>query len=172
MESYDEKIAVRKILLPVKFSQTGSNAFSMALTLAKCCIARLDILSVFNPHQGLSLSEEERFKKAFETEESRFKESHLPLLGNFRSYQFARRKGDPATEILKYAESKYADLIILGCHFRKSQPCYNRLGEVAQLIFQWAPCGVMLVPCGPRQKKECANHSKPRLKRIWEGDER
>lgn len=140
----------------------------MALNLARCCIARLDVLSVLQPDSGSDPSEKEDFKQEVETAIDRFEEIHLPLLGNFRSYQFAWRIGDPATEILKYAERKCADLVILGCHHRNDKPCYNRLGEVAQLVFQWASCAVMLVPCGPRMEKGCSDGAKRLGKRIWE----
>ena len=89
MEKQDGKIAVQKILLPLKFSQEGSSAFSMALNLARCCIARLDVLSVLQPDSGSDPSEKEDFKQEIETAIDRFEEIHLPLLGNFRSYQFA-----------------------------------------------------------------------------------
>jgi nucleotide-binding universal stress UspA family protein len=171
MQNNEEKIEVKKILLPLKFSQAGSRAFLMALNMAKCCMARLDIFSVLKPHPDLNLPEKEHFKKEIETEFDRFKETHSHLLSSFKSYQFAWRIGDPATEILKYTEGKSVDLIILGVHYRNDKPCYNRLGEVAQRVFQLAPCAVMLVPSGLQRKKTCSENSKHLRKRIWEGNE-
>ena len=62
----------------------------------------------------------------------------------------------PATEILKYAESASADLIVLGVHYRNDRPCYNRLvGKWAQRVFQSAPCaGGWLVPSGLKRGKD------------------
>ncbi|BBO86589.1 universal stress protein [Desulfosarcina ovata] len=154
MENDDKDVTVRKILLPLKFSQTGSNAFKMALNLAGCCAARLDILSVVKPVSHSPLTEKKYLEK-IQTEFHRFKAINSPRLGSFQNYQFAWQAGDSATEILKYAERNSVDIIILGCHYRNNRPCYNRLGEVAQLIFQWASCAVMLVPGGTLKEKPC-----------------
>ena len=154
MENDVKDLAVRKILLPLKFSQTGGNAFKMALNLAKCCVAGLDVLSVVKPVTNPHLTEKEYLEK-MEMEFQRFREINSPRLGRFDHYQFAWRIGNSATEILKYAERNNTDIIVLGCHYRNNRPCYNRLGEVAQLIFQWAPCAVMLVPGGTSKKKPC-----------------
>ncbi|MFY9944364.1 MAG: universal stress protein [Desulfobacterales bacterium] len=171
MENNDEKIEVRKILLPLKFSQAGSRAFSMALCMAKCCMARLDILSVLKPDPSWDLAEEAHFEKEVDTEFKRFKETHSHLLSNFNNSHFAWQLGNPATEILKYAEGESADLIILGVHYRNDKPCYNRLGEVAQRVFQLAPCAVMLVPSGFQREKTSSENAKHLRKRIWEGNE-
>lgn len=171
MENNDEKIEVRNILLPLKFSQAGSRAFSMALCMAKCCMARLDILSVLKPDPSWNLAEEAHFEKEGDTEFNRFKETHSHLLRNFNNAHFAWRLGNPAAEILKYAEGESADLIILGVHYRNDKPCYNRLGEVAQRVFQLAPCAVMLVPSGFQREKTSSENAKHLRKRIWEGNE-
>lgn len=166
----EEKKGIREILLPLKFSQAGSRAFTMALNMAKCCDAWLDIFSVLKPAPGMDLAEKGDFQKEIEAEFDRFKESHAPLFQNFKNYRFAWRSGDPATEILKYAESAPADLIVLGVHYRNDKPCYNRLGEVAQRVFQLAPCAVMLVPTGLQREKTVAGNLKHLRKRIWEGN--
>lgn len=170
MENNEEEKDVRKILLPLKFSLVASRAFAMALSMAKCCDAWLDIFSVLKPPPAMDLAETEDFQKGIEAEFGRFKESHAPLLQDFKNYRFAWRSGDPATEILKYAESASVDLIILGVHYRNDKPCYNRLGEVAQRVFQLAPCAVMLVPTGLQREKTVAGNPEHLRKKIWEGN--
>jgi nucleotide-binding universal stress UspA family protein len=170
MENNEEKKDVKKILLPLKFSQAGSRAFAMALNMAKCCDAWLDIISVLKPAPGMNLAQKEDFKKEIGAEFDRFKESHAPWFQDFKNYRFAWLIGDPATEILKYAESASADLIVLGVHYRNDRPCYNRLGEVAQRVFQSAPCAVMLVPSGLKREKTVSGDREHLRQRIWEGN--
>jgi nucleotide-binding universal stress UspA family protein len=170
MENNEEQKDVRKILLPLKFSQAGSRAFAMALNMAGCCDAWLDIFSVLKPVPGMNLAQKEEFKKEIEAEFDRFKESHAPLFQDFKNYRFAWLMGDPATEILKYAESRSTDLIVLGVHYRNDRPCYNRLGEVAQRVFQLAPCAVMLVPSGVKGEKAVPDDREHLRQRIWEGN--
>jgi hypothetical protein len=129
----------------------------------------LDIFSVLKPVPGINLAQKEEFKKEIAAGFDRFKESHGPLFRNVKNYRFAWLIGDPATEILKYAESASAALIVLGVHYRNDRPCHNRLGEVAQRVFQLAPCAVMLVPTGVKREKAVSADRENLRQRIWEG---
>jgi hypothetical protein len=142
----------------------------MALNMAQCCDAWLDIISVLKPAPGMNLAQKGDFEKEIAAGFDRFKESHGPLFRNFKNYRFAWLIGDPATEILKHAENASVDLIVLGVHYRNDRPCYNRLGEVAQRVFQLAPCAVMLVPTGVKREKAVPDDREHLRQRIWEGN--
>lgn len=61
----------------------------------------------------------------------------------FRNVVSATLKGDPAAEIVKYAETHHADLIVMPCHGRRG---ISRLllGSVTNEVLNRAPCEVLV----------------------------
>ena len=146
-----EEKEIKSILMPLKLTGTSINALKMARTLARCCSARLEILSVVNSAAEPDASTDDTGATDMESAKTRIQDLYREPLKRVENLNVICRRGDPAREIVAHAAACEADLIVLGCHFRDDRPCYNRLGEVAQIIFQRAPCAVMLVPC---QKSE------------------
>jgi nucleotide-binding universal stress UspA family protein len=152
---------IKKILLPLKFSHVTDNAFDMALRLAKCCEARLHIFHVLDHRlrdPGVTADKIAEFTRAAERQ---FEKEYLPLLGEFKDFSFNCWEGDIAMETAKFAHSIGADFIIIGCHVRGAKPSHTRLGEIAHILFQWAPCPVMLVPCTLHRPLVAAPESEP-----------
>lgn len=138
---------IKRILLMLKFSEVTDNAFSMALKMAISCRARLHILHVLDHHLRDPGVTDGQIVEITRTTEEQFQKKYLPILGDFKDYFFNCWEGDPANATAKFAGSIGADFIIMGCHTENDKPSFNRLGETALAILQWAPCPVMLVPC-------------------------
>ena len=58
--------------------------------------------------------------------------------------EYASRIGTPAEEIVRYADARDVDLIIMGTHGR-SGVAHLLLGSVAEQVVRTAPCPVLLV---------------------------
>ena len=138
---------IKRILLPLKFSHVTDNAFAMALKMAKSCQARLHILHVLDHRLRNSNVTEAQIAEFTRAAEGQFQKEYVPLLGDFKDFYFNCWEGDIAVETAKFADSIGADFIIIGCHVRGAKPSHTRLGEIAHILFQWAPCPVMMVPC-------------------------
>ena len=119
----------------------------MALKMTMSCRARLHILHVLDHHLRDPGVTEGRIAEITQSVEEKFKENYLPILGDFKDYSFNCWEGDPANATAKFAESIGADFIVMGCHAENDKPSFNRLGETALAVLQWAPCPVMMVPC-------------------------
>lgn len=61
----------------------------------------------------------------------------------FQSVVFATLKGDPATEIVKYANTHHADLIVMPCHGRRGIK-RMLLGSVTQEVLNHVQCDVLV----------------------------
>ncbi len=112
------------ILVAVDFSDSSDNAFQMAMSLADRFSAKLLILHVINepidlrgfyvPHISFERLEEEIEQGAQKMMES-FCRQHT---GTFENYESLIVPGLPYEEVIKQAEAKGADLIVLGTHGR------------------------------------------------------
>lgn len=152
---------IKRILLPLKFSHVTDNAFAMALKLARCCQSRLHMLHVLDHRLRNSSVTEAKIAEFTRAAEGQFQKEYVPLLGDFKDFHFNCWEGDIAVEIAKFADSIDADFIIIGCHVRGDKPSRTRLGEIAHILFQWAPCPVMLVPCTLHRQPVATLESKP-----------
>ncbi len=125
---------VSQILFATDFSETSDAASCMALDYARHFGARLHVLHVTWPGSDPVMP---------------------PLLGKL-AQEFgatvpvvtAVESGSPAAQILRYAERKGIDLIILGTHGR-SGVTRALLGSVAERVVRTAPCPVLTVPSRP-----------------------
>jgi nucleotide-binding universal stress UspA family protein len=134
------------ILHPTDFSEAAEFAFQLAATLARDHGARLVVL-----HVNTSLAERESLEARAEERlhENRLREElhRLEALDpHFRNLDTQTRivDGDPATEILRVAESTGCDLIVMGTHGRTG---LSRLlmGSVAEQVSRRSACPVLTV---------------------------
>lgn len=112
------------ILVAVDFSDSSDNAFQLALSMAKTFSAQLIILHVINepidlrgfyvPHISFEKLEEEIEEGAEKMMQS-FCRQHID---DFSAYETLIVPGMPHEQILAQAETKGADLIVLGTHGR------------------------------------------------------
>lgn len=140
----------RNILFPVDFSDNSGRILPFAIQLAKKFEAKLHVVfvardlshlgGIYVPHPSIdSFSSEirrgaEKMMKEFYDE-------------NFDDMQGVERHiliGDPATEIVTFAEDKNVNLIIMGTHGRKG---LDRVifGSVAENVTRNSPVPVMTI---------------------------
>jgi len=115
---------ISTVLTAIDFSDSSDNAFQMALSLAKSFSARLIVLHVINepvdlrgfyvPHISFEKLEGEIEEGAQKMMESFCRNN----LAGFESYDSLIVAGLPYEQIIKMAEEKSADMIVLGTHGR------------------------------------------------------
>ena len=132
-------LPIRRILVPVDWSEPSKCAVKLAASLAQEHDAQLVVLYVVPlsvmmygppPESWLEHIREElcRIKPA----DSKTRVQHLVF------------EGDPATAILRAAKGNHCDLIVMGTHGRTG---LNRLlrGSVTEEVVRKAPCLVLTV---------------------------
>jgi universal stress protein A len=139
-------IAMKHILVPHDFGETSSAAVTYAIALARNFDAAITFL-----HVGDSAN------TAFETEfpigledalrdavRERLLKIVTPQEQREFAPQFAVRPGNPAVEIVRYAETQKVDLIVMGTHGR-GLVGHVVMGSVAEKVVRTAPCPVLTV---------------------------
>lgn len=147
-------IKLKNILIPIDFSETSQKAAHYGAEMARVLGGRLHILHVIN-QRILDLTQE-LSRKGFYNQE--FKEvlgtmvqERMDAMSTFLpeiwreglDVEFELRKGKPAEEIIKYAEEKEVDLIIVGAT-GKSALKAALTGSVARSIVNHSPCPVIM----------------------------
>lgn len=125
---------VREILMATDFSDEAEAALRRAADEARRAGARLHILHVLS---------------GAEVEVTRLLADAVALAGRDVVAAVASTRGEPGTEILRYARRHAIDLIVMGTHGRSG---FSRLllGSVADRVLRGAPCPVLLVPSRAR----------------------
>src|SRR6266568_6206962 len=133
-------IHVKKILYPTDFSSYSNQAYFHAVALAQNHCASLTVLFVHaagfaTPEVHDEGSDKEYWRK--QLEQIRPVDGQIPVHHVFL-------EGDPATEIVRYAQDAWIDLIVMGTHGRTG---LERLlmGSVAEKVMRDAPCSVLVV---------------------------
>ncbi len=139
-------ISLTNILVPHDFSETSGAAVRYAIALARNSNARLTFL-----HVGTSA------QAAFDTEfpigledarEDAIRERLLKIVTPQEQIEFAPqfvvRPGNPAAEVVRYAEEHGVDLIVMGTHGR-GLVGHMVMGSVAEKVVRTAPCPVLTV---------------------------
>ena len=133
-----------KILFPTDFSHTGDAALEMATTIARDRGGKLLIVHVEEPptvygggemYYGLPDPATEDLQRMLG--EVKPDDESIP-------YEHHLVTGDPASGIIRLAESEDVDLIVLGTHGRTG---LSRLlmGSVAEVVVRRAPCPVLVM---------------------------
>jgi nucleotide-binding universal stress UspA family protein len=136
-------MTVRAILVPTDFSETSEEALRYAAQIALTLGAQLYLMHVPG-RTG------EHFEASFPV--GGFDTTARARLASFLTTQeierlrpeYALRTGSPADEIVRYADARDVDLIIMGTHGR-SGLAHALMGSVAEQIVRTAPCPVLVV---------------------------
>ena len=149
-------MTVKSILVPTDFSETSDAALRYATGMAQALGAQLYLMHVPGKTG-------EDFEANFPV--GRFETATRERLGTFLSPEeierlqpeYALRIGTPADEIIRYADARDVDLIIMGTHGR-SGVAHLLMGSVAEQVVRTAPCPVLLVrnPKGAFVKSQAA----------------
>jgi nucleotide-binding universal stress UspA family protein len=150
---------IKTILLPIDFSDASSILLQYGVYLAEKYDARIYVVYVaedpfsysglpLTDYSGLPLTDipfnqlEEDMTKYAQERMERFLEEDMAQATV--AYEGTVLFGQVAAEIIRYAEEKMADLIIIGTHGFKGLD-RMLLGSVAEKIVKMAPCPVMTI---------------------------
>lgn len=139
---------LRRILVPVDFSECSRKALQYAIPLAKQFGATLILLNVVEPYypngDGIGLDVafvNDQANQAAAKVLAEWMEKEIP---DEIEAQRVIRLGNPYDEIVHAAESMNLDLIILSTHGRTGLK-HAFLGSVAEKVVQHATCPVLVV---------------------------
>jgi nucleotide-binding universal stress UspA family protein len=137
---------IKKVLVPVDFSENSKKILEAANYLNKMCEADLNVVFVvqsfddysgfFVPHMPVAKFEEEMVQAA-EQKMEKFLEGQK----NIKSKVLV---GDVAEEIIRHAEESNMDMIIMGTHGYKGLEKVM-FGSVAEKVVRSSPCPVLTI---------------------------
>ena len=140
-------IHLKRILVPVDFSEDSGKALHYAVSFAKQFSAEILLLHVAQPPVYL---EGTVVAVAGVTDES-LRNAAIEQLGEWRDHvahlrglKTSVRTGSPYHEIIREAEETNTDLIIIGTHGR-SGLARMFIGSTAERVVRHAPCPVLVV---------------------------
>ncbi len=166
---------IKTILLPVDFSHSSDAALSFASSLAAESQGLLYLVHVGEDspaylagYGGFAYTPE--LAKKIEVENRELLDQIQPTVAGVK-HERHYLTGDPAHEILSFAERENVDLIVIGSHGRTG---LSRLllGSIAEAVVRGANCPVLTVkqpPAGSPESEEYlepqqAEHPEPRTK--------
>jgi nucleotide-binding universal stress UspA family protein len=137
---------IKKVLVPVDFSENSKKILEAAGYFSSMCQAQLyavfvvqsfdDYSGFFVPHMPVAKFEEEMVQAA-EEKMDKFLEGSK----NIEAKVFV---GDVAEEIIRHAEESGMDLIVMGTHGYKGLEKVM-FGSVAEKVVRSSPCPVMTI---------------------------
>jgi nucleotide-binding universal stress UspA family protein len=144
---------LRKILIPLDFSDHSRQALRWGMSLAKKYGAQMLLLHVIpEVLEEVSARESagERLVIDLTAEiEAQLQEIAYQEVREGGSMQVKVLDGKPAEEILRVAHEEAVDLIIMGTHGRTGLP-HLLLGSIAEAVVRAAPCPVFTVKPSPK----------------------
>ena len=143
---------VTKILVPTDFSETADAALVYAKTLAAKLGASLHLLHVFqDPSTAIVLTPETYIAPIPELRERAWDDAWDQLHNRLDPQEHKRFAGTRAVveglaalEIVRYADARGIDLIVMGTHGRRGV-AHLFLGSVAEHVMRTARCPVLTV---------------------------
>jgi nucleotide-binding universal stress UspA family protein len=141
---------LKRILVPLDFSDPSLRALTYAKTIAKPFTASLDLLHVVpNPYigdpSGLYTPLPQMFLDEIERDaQTRLEDVLPPDERKAFGVRSIVKVGDPLFEIVEYARVERINLIVMGTHGRTGFR-HLFLGSVAERVVRTAPCPVLTV---------------------------
>lgn len=144
----------KHILVPIDLSDRNESALRTAFELAASAGARVSLLHVITRISGIPLVELEGFYRQLETK------AHAQLRATLRKHALpgtdAREVvliGDPARDIVRWAERSRVSLIVIGSHSvePRSEP-RSGWGTTSYKVALLCSCPVMLVKAAPSRR--------------------
>lgn len=146
---------IRKILVPLDFSQHSTQALEYAADMARRYDAKLELVTVFDINifalpDGMPMMVPGQFEQlAADLKGLLEKAKHDALAAGALMADTHLLQGNPGEEILRFASKAEVDLIVLGTHGRTGIK-HLLIGSVAERIVRHAPCPVFTVKAMPR----------------------
>ena len=152
------KRVFRKMLFPIDFSECSEKVFPFSLDIAKKFDAKLHLLFVARDISYLTTIEVSRgLLKNMVAEIARTGENQIQAfceknMSDFPNYETKVLIGNPADSILKFANERAIDLILMGTHGRKGLD-RTLMGSVADYVIKNADVPVLTTnPFRPKVK--------------------
>jgi len=144
------KIAFKRIVAPVDFSNSSKEGVNYALKLASRFGAKLFLIHVINwqhhlTSEGVVLYDEAGFLKSLRaTSEQEMSDFVRKIDSDGVAIETAIKTGFPDEQICNYAEKKSADLIVTATHGRTGLR-HVLIGSTAEHVVRYAKCPVLVV---------------------------
>jgi nucleotide-binding universal stress UspA family protein len=143
------EVQLKKIVVPVDFSECAARGLDYAIGLAQAFRARLALINVIQLHHDLppvviySQSKINRWAR----EVARAHMADLLRATNFGGVKVETeiKIGSPAQKVCRYASKAAADLIVTSTHGRTGLP-HVFIGSVAEHMVRYAKLPVLVVP--------------------------
>jgi nucleotide-binding universal stress UspA family protein len=141
---------IRKILVPIDFSQHSAQALLYAADLARRYEAKLELVHVFNISiysmpDGIPMFAPGQFEQVTADMERLLENAkHDALAAGAQNVETCMLQGNPGMEILRLAREANFDLIVLGTHGRTGIK-HLLIGSVAERVVRHSPCPVFTV---------------------------
>jgi nucleotide-binding universal stress UspA family protein len=139
-------LAIKTILHPTDFSPQAESAFQVALALARQNGAQVVVLHVRDALQSTAYGEFGAFpldpgddRRALEKQLAQIERNHQPVVS-----EAVMAEGNAATEIVRAAQDRHCDMIVMGTHGRTGL-ARLLMGSVAEQVLRQAPCPVLTV---------------------------
>ena len=147
---------IKKILCAIDLTKASRNAFDRALSIARVSGARLYILHAVPANQPFSWHARERLE-LLSSLRQRAEHEGVPV-------RTVEQHGDPARVIVLHANSRKADLVVLGSNRRRGWQRF-REGSVGERVLRRAAWAVLIVPwdvpSGKRDRQTPGKSSRP-----------
>ena len=148
----------KNILFPIDFSECSKKVFPYALEMAQKFDAKLFLLFVardisylttIDVPRDLLMNTVAEIVRSGENQMEAFCDKNLK---DFSNYEAKVVTGNPADEIVKFADKQGIDLIVMGTHGRKGLD-KTLMGSVADYVIKSAPVPVFTInPLRPKVK--------------------
>src|SRR5438876_434250 len=139
-------IDLKRILVPIDFSETSKAALKYGVELARQFTARLYLLHV--PEAPVEWPGANYTFGGQETMQNAASDALSHLLTDIERRELhpecAVRLGTPSSEIVRYAEEHEIDVVVMGTHGRTGVAGVL-IGSVAERVVRTAPCPVLTV---------------------------
>lgn len=128
---------IKKILCAIDLTKASRNAFDRALSIALVSGAKLYILHAVPANNPFSWHQKERLE-LLNSLRQRAEREGVPV-------RTVEQHGDPARVIVLHANSRRADLVVLGSNRRRGWRRF-REGSVGERVLRRAAWAVLIVP--------------------------
>jgi nucleotide-binding universal stress UspA family protein len=128
---------IKKILCAIDLTKASRSAFDRALSIARVSKARLYVLHAVPKTHPFSSQQSERLELLTSLRERAEREG-VPV-------RTVEQHGDPARTIVLHANSRNADLVVLGSNRRRGWQRF-REGSVGERVLRRAAWPVLIVP--------------------------
>jgi nucleotide-binding universal stress UspA family protein len=128
---------IKRILCAIDLTKASRNAFDRALSIARVSGARLYVLHAVPANYPFSCHAKERLELLTNLRERAEREG-VPV-------RTVEQHGDPAGVIVLHANSRKADLVVLGSNRRRGWRRF-REGSVGERVLRRAAWAVLVVP--------------------------